>query len=79
MVYEQLGDKNVKAFWLAGQSQGGMTSNRIVRSDFFTEKVDGWVSLSGGHLGGSPGRASFSKLAPRPATTDPSHSPANPT
>ncbi len=57
LVYEQVGKENIKAFWLVGHSQGGMTSNRIVRTDFFKGKVDGWLSLSGGRLGGSPGRA----------------------
>lgn len=56
-VVEQIGKENIRAFWLAGHSQGGMTSNRIVRTDFFKDKVDGWLSLSGGRLGGSPGRA----------------------
>jgi hypothetical protein len=56
MIYEQVGKQNIKAFWLVGHSQGGMTSNRIVRTDFFKEKVDGWLSLSGGRLGGNPGR-----------------------
>ena len=51
-VIEQIGKENIKAFWLAGHSQGGMTSNRIVRTDFFKDKVDGWLSLSGGRLGG---------------------------
>jgi len=55
-VIEQVGKENIKAFWLVGHSQGGMTSNRIVRTDFFKDKVDGWLSLSGGRLGGSPGR-----------------------
>ena len=55
-VVEQLGKENIKAFWLVGHSQGGITSNRIVRTDFFKDKVDGWLSLSGGRLGGSPGR-----------------------
>jgi triacylglycerol esterase/lipase EstA (alpha/beta hydrolase family) len=31
LVYEQLGKKSIKAFWLVGHSQGGMTSNRLVR------------------------------------------------
>ncbi len=66
-VVEQIGRQNVKAFWLAGHSQGGMTSNRIVRTDFFKDKVDGWLSLSGGRLGGNPGRASMFG-PPRPAT-----------
>ena len=28
-----------------------MTSNRIVCTDFFKDKVDGWLSLSGGRIG----------------------------
>ncbi len=56
-VVDQLGKQNIKAFWLVGHSQGGMTSNRIVRTPFFEERVDGWLSLSGGRLGGNPGRA----------------------
>jgi hypothetical protein len=67
LVYEQVGKENIKAFWLVGHSQGGMTSNRIVRTDFFKGKVDGWLSLSGGRLGGSPGRGS-SFGPPRTAT-----------
>jgi len=54
LVYDQLGRKNIKAFWLVGHSQGGMTSNRLVRTDFFKERVDGWLSLSGGRLGPTP-------------------------
>ncbi len=62
-VIEQIGKENIKAFWLAGHSQGGMTANRLVRTDFFKDKVDGWLSLSGGRLGGNPGRsATFSPV-----------------
>jgi pimeloyl-ACP methyl ester carboxylesterase len=50
-VYEQLGKENVKAFWLVGHSQGGQTSNRLLATDFFREKLTGWLSLSGGRLG----------------------------
>ena len=57
-VVEQIGKENIKAFWLAGHSQGGMTSNRLVRTDFFKDRVDGFLSLSGGRLGGNPGRSS---------------------
>jgi hypothetical protein len=53
-VVEKLGAENVRAFWLVGHSQGGMTSNRILRSDFFAKRVDGWLSLSGGRLGANP-------------------------
>src|ERR1041384_7040127 len=56
-IIAQLGRENIKAFWLVGHSQGGLTSNRIVRTDYFKDKVDGWLSLSGGRLGGNPGRA----------------------
>src|SRR5258706_8137845 len=69
LIYEQVGKENIKAFWLVGHSQGGMTSNRIVRTDFFKEKVDGWLSLSGGRLGGSPGRGSFTNLTGRAGAT----------
>jgi hypothetical protein len=62
MIYDQIGKQNIKAFWLVGHSQGGMTSNRIIRSDFFKQRVDGWLSLSGGRLGGNPGRGDFSNL-----------------
>jgi hypothetical protein len=53
LVFEQFGRNNIKSFWLAGHSQGGMTSNRIVCTDFFKDKVDGWLSLSGGRIGPS--------------------------
>jgi hypothetical protein len=47
-----VGKQNISAFWLAGHSFGGQTSNRFIMTDaFFTERVDGWVSLSGGRLG----------------------------
>ena len=54
LVYQQFGEKNIKAFWLVGHSQGGLTSNRLVRTDFFKQRVDGWLSLSGGRLGPTP-------------------------
>jgi len=66
-VVGQLGKENIKAFWLVGHSQGGLTSNRLVRTDFFKDRVDGWLSLSGGRLGGNPGRAATFG-AGRPAT-----------
>ena len=75
-VIDQIGRQNIKAFWLVGHSQGGMTSNRIVRTDFFKDKVDGWLSLSGGRLGGSPGRAA--SFGP-PRTASPAAAPASAT
>ena len=56
-VIEQIGREHIKAFWLAGHSQGGLTSTRIICSDFFKTKVDGFLSLSGGRVGGQAGRA----------------------
>jgi triacylglycerol esterase/lipase EstA (alpha/beta hydrolase family) len=32
-VFDKYGKPNIKAFWLVGHSQGGMTSNRLLRSD----------------------------------------------
>jgi poly(3-hydroxybutyrate) depolymerase len=69
-VVDQVGAENVKAFWLAGHSQGGATSRRLVCSDFFADKVDGFLSLSGGRVGGSPGRADFGfRPPPRPGAS----------
>jgi len=67
LVYAQAKQKNIKikAFWLVGHSQGGATSSRLIRTDFFKDKVDGFLSLSGGRIGGSPGRGDFSGLAAR--------------
>jgi pimeloyl-ACP methyl ester carboxylesterase len=50
-VFEKYGKENVRSFWLVGHSQGGMTSNRLLTLDFFKERVDGWLSLSGGRIG----------------------------
>ena len=65
LIYDEIGKDNISAFWLAGHSQGGMTSNRIIRTDFFKQRVDGFLSLSGGRLGANPGRGNFGNLAPR--------------
>ena len=56
LLFNEFGKQNIKAFWLAGHSQGGATSQRIVCSDYFRSKVDGFFSLSGGRLGGGTGR-----------------------
>jgi hypothetical protein len=69
-IVGQIGKDNIKAFWLVGHSQGGMTSNRLMRTDYFQKRVDGWLSLSGGRLGGNPGRAgSFGPPRSAAATT----------
>ena len=46
-----VGKENVEHFILAGHSQGGLTSNRIICTDYFKDKVDVRISLSGGRIG----------------------------
>ena len=53
MVHERFGDR-IRRFWLAGHSQGGMTSNRLLRDPWWGARVDGWLSLSGGRIGQAP-------------------------
>lgn len=50
-VVYAVGKGNVEHFILAGHSQGGMTSRRIVCSPYFRDKVDVRISLSGGRVG----------------------------
>jgi hypothetical protein len=50
-VLERFGPERLRAFWLVGHSQGGMTCNRLVGGEFWRDKVDGWLSLSGGRIG----------------------------
>jgi pimeloyl-ACP methyl ester carboxylesterase len=51
-VFERYGTQAIRSFWLVGHSQGGMTSSRLLaRDDFFKQRVDGWLSLSGGRIG----------------------------
>ena len=85
-VFDSFGKKNIKAMWLAGHSQGGMTSNRIVCTDYFKGKVDGWLSLSGGRVGQAPlnprfgpPKADGSPPDPRPAGAGGMGSSATPT
>ena len=67
-VIADFGRDNIKTFWLVGHSQGGITSRRIVCSDYFKDKVDGFVSLSGGRVGAAPRPAAAGAPA---ATTTP--------
>ncbi|MCB1693387.1 MAG: hypothetical protein KDI19_11530 [Pseudomonadales bacterium] len=50
-AYDRFGTENIRAFWLVGHSQGGMTSNRLLADPYFSSRVDGWLSLSGGRIG----------------------------
>jgi pimeloyl-ACP methyl ester carboxylesterase len=54
-VVDQIGARNVKALWLAGHSQGGITARRLVCSSFFRDRADGYLSISASRVGGSPG------------------------
>lgn len=52
MVTERFGADRISGFWLAGHSLGGFTANRLVCDDeFFADRADGYLSLSGGRLG----------------------------
>lgn len=51
LVVAAVGKDNVENFILAGHSQGGATSSRIVCTDYFRDKVDVRISLSGGRVG----------------------------
>jgi hypothetical protein len=70
-VIERFGRANIRAFWLAGHSQGGLTSNRIVCSAFFRDKVDGWLSLSGGRIGAAELAPDFFGPNGPPVSRDP--------
>lgn len=64
-VVAQYGAANIRAFWLVGHSQGGMTSNRLLNDPWFADRVDGWLSLSGGRIGAAE-RAEGAGPPPRP-------------
>src|SRR5262245_56566675 len=66
-VIAEFGRENIETFWLVGHSQGGLTSRRIVCTDFFKDKVDGFLSLSGGRVGSAP----RPPTAPAPSATAP--------
>jgi len=71
-VTAKYGKDHIKAVWLAGHSQGGMTSNRLLSEDaFFQNRVDGWLSLSGGRLGPAPRAEGFSVPMPPGQTFNP--------
>ena len=53
LVVGAVGKQNVEHFILAGHSQGGLTSSRLVCTDYFKDKVDVRISLSGGRVGAS--------------------------
>jgi pimeloyl-ACP methyl ester carboxylesterase len=50
-IVEQIGKENVKSFWLVGHSMGSFNSRRLVCTEYFRNKADGYLSLSGGRVG----------------------------
>ncbi|WP_296595927.1 hypothetical protein [Phenylobacterium sp.] len=77
-VFDSFGKANIRSMWLAGHSQGGFTSRRIVCSDYFRGKVDGWLSLSGGRIGQAPFVKQFGPPKPDGSPPDPRPAGANP-
>lgn len=67
-VVDRFGREQVRALWLAGHSQGGMTSFRLLRDEWFNRRVDGFLSLSGGRIGMAPRAEGAGK--PRPAASE---------
>ena len=79
-LLDQYGRKTIKSFWLAGHSQGGMTSNRLLSEDaFFIDHVDGWLSLSGGRIGAAERAPGFSVPMPPGVTGNMPRFPPAPT
>lgn len=84
-LIREIGAENVRSFWLVGHSQGGSTSRRLVCTDFFASRVDGFLSLSGGRVGGSAprspeaGRPAQAGAAPAQPATPPAAPPPPPT
>ncbi len=76
-VFEKYGVGNIRSFWLVGHSQGGQTSARLLQDAFFRDRVDGWLSLSGGRLGGHERPDAFF-LPVRGTVPPPSERPAPP-
>ena len=51
LVIDRFGADRIAAFWLVGHSQGGFTCARLLHVGYFADRVDGWLSLSGGRIG----------------------------
>jgi hypothetical protein len=64
LVTVLFGPPNIAAFWLVGHSQGGMTARRLLADSFFADRADGWLSLSGGRIGGVQLAEDFGPPAP---------------
>lgn len=63
-VFAAFGADRIRSFWLAGHSQGGFTSRRLLDQTWWRDRVDGWLSLSGGRIGAAPFVERFGPPAP---------------
>ncbi len=76
-VVGTVGKANVDRFILAGHSQGGITSQRIVCLPYFRDKVDVRISLSGGRVGpATSANRGFAGGGPQIYQIDPRAAPA---
>lgn len=64
-VYDRFSDQEISAFWFAGHSYGGLTTRRLICTDFYRDRAVGFVSLSGGRVG-SPRPGRDGEIAPLP-------------
>lgn len=64
-VYDRFSDQDISAFWFAGHSYGGLTTRRLVCTDFYRDRTVGFVSLSGGRVG-SPRPGRDGEISPLP-------------
>ncbi len=65
MVFARCGQASIARFWLVGHSQGGMTARRLLGEDtFFQDRVDGFLSLSGGRIGAAERAPGFAVPMP---------------
>lgn len=77
-VLDKYGAERVRACWLVGHSQGGMTSRRLLATDYFSARVDGWLSLSGGRIGPAPRSVAAGRPSPSGVQARPRQPPAPP-
>src|ERR1700733_9866523 len=46
-MFARLNGARAAAFWLVGHSQGGVMCNFLLFQEYFSSRVDGWLSLAG--------------------------------
>jgi hypothetical protein len=75
-IIEQIGAKNIEAFWLAGHSAGSAHTRRMVCNPFYRDKVDGVLTLGGGRIGSAT--SAGGPPGPIPPVTGAAARPASP-